>query len=52
MIIMLLCFLFTFFCLFDNYWAGEEYDWDEDIDNHEFISGTIAGHGHDSPSIA
>lgn len=49
---MLACFAISFFALYDNYTAGKEHEWDEDLEGHWLISGTIAAHGTDShPSI-
>ena len=50
MIIMLICLIFSFFCLIDNYSAGKEQEWDEGHDGHPIISGTIEAHGKDQPS--
>ena len=40
------------FALYDNYKSGKEAEWDESLDAHWIIRGTIAAHGIDShPSI-
>ena len=42
----------SFFALYDNYSAGKEDQWDEELRGDWIISGTIAAHGSDShPSI-
>ena len=42
----------SFFALYDNYTAGKEKEWDEELEGHWLISGTIAAHGTEShPSI-
>ena len=49
---MLLCFAISFFALYDNYNAGKEGEWDESLEGHWIVSGTIAAHGTEShPSI-
>jgi len=35
------------FALVDNYSAGKEGEWDEKLDGHFIISGSIAAHGED-----
>ena len=44
---MMLCFIWSFFALYDNYTAGKEGEWDEKLDGHFIISGSICAHGED-----
>ena len=50
--IMCIWFCISFFALYDNYTAGKEDEWDESLEGHWIIAGTIAAHGTEShPSI-
>ena len=42
---MMVCLAFGLYALYDNYSAGNEAEWDEKLDGHVIISGTIAAHG-------
>lgn len=49
---MMICNWFSLFAMIDNYSADKAGEWDEKLDGHFIISGTIAAHGTDSaPSI-
>ena len=51
-IIMLVGSAMSIFALYDNYTAGKEDKWDEQLEGNWIISGTIAAHGTEShPSI-